>query len=115
MTLHVPAPFISYAGDVQLSAPGVGIRSTYPGGTYRLWSGTSMSAPFVAGAAALLAEKHPEWIMDQMEIRLGNTARRITVPNAKNFGDGALDVGAALAPDASTNPNPGYNEDIRPR
>lgn len=108
------AGFSSFGSDVALSAPGVAIRSTYPGGTYRLWSGTSMASPFVAGAAALLIEKHPLWTMLEVENRLGNTAAPVTGVNSKKFGAGALNVGAALAPDFTLNPNPGYNEDIRP-
>src|SRR5262245_727826 len=64
-------------GDVALSAPGIGVRSTFPGGGYKLWTGTSMSAPFVTGTAALLAEKHPNWNLDRMEARLQNTTTPI--------------------------------------
>lgn len=39
-----------------ISAPGVDISSPYPGGGYRLASGTSVAAPFVTGAAAILME-----------------------------------------------------------
>ncbi len=42
------------ATKVHLGAPGVGIRSTVPGNSYSLGSGTSMAAPHVAGAAALV-------------------------------------------------------------
>ena len=109
------APFSSYDGKVAISAPGVGIRSTYPGGGYRLWTGTSMSAPFVAGAAALLVEKHPNWIMDEVQSRLGGTADRVRGPNRVDFGDGALNIAAALAPDFALTPETGGNETIRPR
>jgi len=109
--------------DVVLSAPGIAVRSTYPGGTYRLWSGTSMSAPFVTGTAALLAEKHPEWGLAAMEARLVATCKALksvptntlNQPAIRDFGAGALDVGAALSPDFVPGPNrdPG-GETIRP-
>ncbi|WP_054969477.1 S8 family peptidase [Alicyclobacillus ferrooxydans] len=49
------ASFSNYGRWVNVAAPGVDIMSTYPTSTYRTLSGTSMSAPFVSGTAALLA------------------------------------------------------------
>src|SRR5262249_37719461 len=110
-----PAEFSSYGDIVALSAPGVGVRSTYPGGGYRLWSGTSMSAPFRAGPCALLAELHPDWTRAEMLARIEGTAGRVREDGDK-FGAGALDAGAALEPDRR---HPGepvpIGEELRPR
>src|SRR6266481_5224379 len=46
--------------DVWIAGPGENVISTYPGGTYGSESGTSFSAPLVAGTVALmLSAKHP--------------------------------------------------------
>lgn len=46
--------FSSTGQNVEISAPGVSIYSTYPGSKYATMSGTSMASPHVAGVAALV-------------------------------------------------------------
>lgn len=99
-----PASFTSFAHHVRISAPGVALRSAYPGGVYRLWTGTSMSAPLASGAAALLFAHHPDWDDDQVGERLEQTTSPIVGANLvqrDKLGSGMLQVGAALtAPEA---------------
>lgn len=45
--------------NYEVSAPGVGIISTIPGGQYRQYNGTSMACPLVAGGISLLLDKKP--------------------------------------------------------
>jgi subtilisin family serine protease len=64
---------------VNVMAPGYRIVSAMPGGRYGTWSGTSMSAPFIAGIAALVRAKHPTQKADDVGCHIKATA--ITSPN----------------------------------
>ncbi len=103
-----PASFTSYGDFVTLGAPGVAVRSAYPGGGWRLWSGTSMSTPLVAGTAALLLAVHPDWHRNEVIARLASTATQISDESAQQagkLGDGMLSAGAALQPDFHDTPH----------
>ena len=52
--------FTNWGHDsVDVSAPGVDILSTFPGGLYQTWDGTSMATPHVAGIAGLVLSQTP--------------------------------------------------------
>ncbi|MEH7401844.1 S8 family serine peptidase [Gottfriedia acidiceleris] len=83
-----------------LSAPGTGIVAARSGltkgsGFYISKSGTSMATPHVAGAAAILLQKHPEWNGTQLKEALMNTSKRLDY-SPYHIGTGRLDVPAAL-------------------
>ncbi len=64
-----PTPYsLTFKPDV--TAPGEGVASAAPGGGFVEISGTSMSAPHVAGAAALLRQRHPTWTPAQVKSAL---------------------------------------------
>ncbi|MBW5446717.1 S8 family serine peptidase [Cohnella sp. CFH 77786] len=71
------ASFSSRGPGIAVGAPGVHILSTWPGGTYRRLSGTSMSAPHVAGSAALLRSLAPKLTASAFASRIKSAALRI--------------------------------------
>ncbi|MCM3781741.1 S8 family serine peptidase [Neobacillus mesonae] len=99
-----PSPY----GEVkpEVSAPGVNIRSSVPGGSYEGgWNGTSMAGPHTTAIAALLLQANSSLTVDDLENILTETATErtdSTYPESPNNGYGhgivnALDaVGSVL-------------------
>ncbi len=81
-----------------LAAPGGSIYSTYPEHTYATLDGTSMAAPHVAGALALLIEKYPSLTPAQVVTRLLTTATKTGIyADTSVYGQGMLNLTAASA------------------
>ncbi|WP_322975381.1 S8 family serine peptidase [Actinacidiphila bryophytorum] len=85
----------SYAVKPDLVAPGVEVGSTWLGGGYASQTGTSMAAPHVAGAAALLRQAHPGWTVAQISAALTGGAHLLPGYDPLTQGAGRLDVAAA--------------------
>ncbi|MEU2662672.1 S8 family serine peptidase [Micromonospora sp. NPDC007220] len=85
-----------------LAAPGVGIvaaRSQQAAGegAYQGMDGTSMATPHVAGAAAILAQRHPDWTGQQLKDALMSSAKGLSDDyRPYQVGTGRLDVAAAV-------------------
>ncbi|WP_369383445.1 type VII secretion-associated serine protease mycosin [Streptomyces sp. cg36] len=96
---------------VGVAAPGVDIVSTVPGDGQCSDNGTSFSAPYVSGVAALLRARYPKWTAAQIVARIEQTAER-SVNGHDNFvGWGVVDPVRAVtddsAPEAAAHPDPG--------
>lgn len=81
---------------VQLGAPGVSILSTVPGQGYGYLGGTSMSAPFVTGAAALLKGCKANLRSAIIKKILLTTARQIPALSGKTTTGGVVNYQAAV-------------------
>ncbi len=78
-------------------APGVEVRSAWPGGAYQSLDGTSMAAPHVAGVAALMLSAQPSLTISHTMYVLTTTAVPLstTIPNNES-GWGRVDAYAAV-------------------
>jgi minor extracellular serine protease Vpr len=114
-----PSPF-NFLIKPDITAPGVNVLSstfdlsegTVGADTWSFFQGTSMATPHVAGAAALLRWRHPDWTPDQVKSALVTTAKRPvwdhvngTAPTGVlTRGGGRIDVAAADGANATFAP-----------
>ena len=90
----------SQSGDfVGVAAPGVDMISTVPGGGHCADNGTSFSAPYVAGVAALVKAKHKDWTQEQIVAQIEQTAERTIGGHDHLVGWGVVDPVRALTED----------------
>ncbi len=96
-----------------IAAPGVTIAAALATGTvigepvddlYTRLSGTSMAAPHAAGAAALLAQLHPEWSAAELKAALMGSATDVDDPDVFRRGAGRVDVARAIEQDLFASP-----------
>ncbi|MFO0136719.1 MAG: S8 family serine peptidase [Cyanobacteriota bacterium] len=81
---------------VDLGAPGGSIYSTLPDNTYGTYSGTSMAAPHVTGALALMRSAYPTATMNQLKQALLDSVVQTTSLAGKTVTGGRLDTNGAL-------------------
>ncbi|GAA1025830.1 S8 family serine peptidase [Amycolatopsis albidoflavus] len=89
----------------EIGAPGSDIVAARAKGTalgdpvdehYTRLSGTSMATPHTAGAAAILAQEHPEWTGEQLKSGLVGAAKELPGIGVAAIGGGRLDAAAAV-------------------
>lgn len=85
----VSAPGVDVTAAASQSVPG------WTGGPYRTMSGTSMATPLVAGTAAILKQRHPDWSGERVKDALMSTSHR-TGATPYEAGTGRVDTVAAL-------------------
>lgn len=87
---------------VDIAAPGHSILSCLPNNKYASWSGTSMAAPHVTGAALLIWAHYPNWTHLQVKERLLESVDLLPTLQFKVRTNGRLNVARAMGIDDCT-------------
>lgn len=97
------APYVGTYIKPDISAPGVQIFSSVPGGEWQYagdgftWSGTSMAAPHVSGTVALMRQANPSLTVDTIKQLLAQTSLDLgTAGQDNNYGWGRVNAFAAV-------------------
>jgi subtilisin family serine protease len=86
-------PASNRGGHIALAAPGVDIFLPAPDGKYQMTSGTSFSAAYISGLAALMMERNPQLTPAEVRAILTKTARDLGLPGRDDlFGAGEADA-----------------------
>jgi membrane-anchored mycosin MYCP len=100
------APFSDTHSHVAVTAPGVNVTSTTPGG-YEAYNGTSFATAYVSGVAALVRSRYPKMSGPDVVKRIEQTADGNTGPGTGNgLVNPLLAVTAILAPAVAQSPPP---------
>ena len=78
-------PASNRGGHIAVSAPGVDIFLPAPDGKYQMTSGTSFSAAYISGLAALMMERNPQLAPAEVRAILTKTARDLGAPRPRRF------------------------------
>ena len=102
---------------IGVTAPSEDLVAAYPGGEYRIWSGTSGAAPIVSGMVALIRSLYPEMDAANVVNRVIQSATKDGFENYSSaYGYGLIDAEAALnieLADIQDNPLGSLSEWIR--
>lgn len=94
------------ANSVDLGAPGVSILSTIRNNGYASFNGTSMAAPHVAGAAALILASNPTMSLSALKNTIMNSTDPIAALAGRSVSGGRLNVFNAVSSIATPAPAP---------
>jgi hypothetical protein len=90
----------NYGYNIDVCAPGVNIYATYPTNTYTYQTGTSMSSPCAAGAAAIIKSFYPSYsaiqVGEQLKVTCDNIYPLNPTSYANRLGEGRINLFKAL-------------------